>query len=322
MHKSKNMKWKIMFSYLFTIIILIILFFWIDKSSLQLLLETKLYAVAISVLLSLICYFSSGVELYFIRKQFGVSVGIRDIFLLPIVGNLWSFIIPVQGNLLFTTLFFKQKYNMRVSESFSISIYLYLVTLCFAGLFGMLFAYFNDMIISWFSLFSLTFLLNPLFIFLLNNILKKIKHSRFKLLRNTQIFISSIIDNTGELWKDLHFSFIILIINICRILLTVTWFWWISYALGLDFSFIAIGLISLIMSVSLIIKVTPDNLGVAQLITGGLMGLIGIQPEKAVLITLFASATSMLLIFTVGVYGNFYYFKTMNFSSLVRSIHN
>jgi hypothetical protein len=94
-----------------------------------------------------------------------------------------------------------------------------------------------------------------------------------------------------------------------------------SISLGFNLSFIAVGLIGLIMNVSIIIKITPDNLGISQLITGGCMNLVGVSPEKTVLITLFASAICMIIIFTIGLYGNWHYFKTCNFKALI-SLNN
>lgn len=77
-------------------------------------------------------------------------------------------------------------------------------------------------------------------------------------------------------------------------------------------SLFEIALISLIMSVSVIIKLTPGNLGTVQIISGGFMALINSSVENAILITLFASATVLLINFTIGVIGNFYFFKTLN----------
>lgn len=309
------MKSKTIISYIICLLSLGILFLWIDKSTLRILLDVDLLSLSLSLILALLIYFTSGLELYFIRKQFGVSLDFGDIILLPIVGNLWSFIFPFQGNLLFTTLFFRQKYNMRVSESFSISIYLYLVTLCFAGLSGLLFAFYYEMVYTWLSFLSLVFLLNPLFVYIAGLFSKIIGETRIEWINRVLNFISSIIENTSSLWRDLRFTLVILVINLIRIFLSIIWFYWISYSLGFNLSFVTVALISLIMSVSIIIKTTPDNLGVAQLITGGFMGLVGASPETAVLITLFASATTMILIFTVGLYGNFYYFKTIKLGS-------
>ena len=314
------MKGKTLLSYIVCLVILVILYFWIDKSSLKLLLNVNLLTISVALLLAMLIYFTSGLELYFIRKQFGVSLNLVDIVLLPIVGNLWSFVFPFQGNLLFTTLFFKQKYNMKVSESFSISIYLYLITLCFTGLFGLLFAFYYKMLFTWLGLFSLIFLLNPIFVYIAGQMSKIIGQTQIKVLNKIQTFITSIIDNTGKLWQDLRFTIIILTINLIRIFLSIVWFYWISKSLGFNLSFVAVGLISLIMSVSIIIKITPDNLGVAQVIAGSFMGLVGAPSQQAVMITLFASATTMILIFTIGLYGNFHYFKTINFGSLIHRI--
>lgn len=312
----KTSIFKSIFSYIITIIIIVIIYFWLDEKNLKIFYQVNFINIFISIFFAFLTYFISGVEYYYIRKRFGVSLNLKDIFLLPIVGNLWSFIFPFQGNLLFTTLFFKQKYNMKVSESFSISIYLYLVTLCFSGIFGLLFAIYNNMLFTWLGAFSLLFLINPLFVYLTNLILNNIGQTNIKFINKFQFFISSIVKNTNKLWINVRFTLIILIINIVRIFLSVVWFYWISVTLGFNLSFVAVGLISLIMSISIIIKFTPDNIGVAQLITGGLMALIGTSSEQAILITLFASATCMIIIFTIGLYGNYYYFKTINFISL------
>ncbi len=313
---------KHILSYVISFLILVILFFWIDKDSLRLLLNTSIKSVLVSILFALILYFSSGIELYFVRKQFGVSLGINDIFLLPIVGNLWSFIFPFQGNLLFTTIFFKQKYNMKISESFSLSIYLYLVILCFAGLLGLIFAVIHKMFLTWFGLITSILFLNPFIVYIVNLLIKNLRHSRFLFVKKVQVFFTSIIENTEHLWRNLSFTFIILVINIVRLFINIVWFYWISFSLGFGITLFEAGLISIVMNISLIIKITPNNLGVAQLVTGGFVSLMNVQPDKAVLITLFASATTMLLIFTVGLYGNFYYFKSIDFGSLIRMNRN
>jgi len=309
---------KHILSYVISLLILIILFFWIDKDSLRLLLNTSIKSVLISILFALILYCSSGIELYFVRKQFGVSLGLIDIFFLPIVGNLWSFIFPFQGNLLFTTLFFKQRYNMKISDSFSISIYLYLVILFFAGLLGLIFAIIHKMFFSWFGLIASILLLNPFIVYLVNLLIKDLRYSRFLWVKKVQEFFASIVDNANQLWRNFGFTFIILVINVVRLLVNILWFYWISFSLGFGLTLFEAGLISIVMSISLIIKITPNNLGVAQLVTGGFVSLINAQPDNAVLITLFASATTMLLIFSVGLYGNFYYFRTIDLRSLIK----
>lgn len=313
---------KNVLSYVFCVLTLAVLFIYIDYNELMVLSTMSISSILVSIFMAFVIYALSGIEYYYIRRQFGVSLKTEDIFLLPIVGNLWSFIFPFQGNLLFTTLFFKHKYNMAVSESFSISIYLYLVTLCFTGIFALLFAIINNMLFSWLSVISVVLIFNPLLVFFANLGFGRIGNIDNKLITRIQKFLCSTIANTNVLWTNYKLSLAVLALTTLRILLSFIWFYWISISLGYNLSFISVGLISLIMSVSLVIKFTPDNLGVAQLITASVMGLIGGNPERAALISLVASAISMVLIFTVGIYGNWYYFKSIDFVSLISRAGN
>jgi len=309
-------------SYFLAGLALIMLYFFIDYEDIRPIFKVSLSSFISSLIFAILIYLTSGYQYYLIRKKFGVSLRIIDIFLLPIVGNLWSFIFPFQGNLLFTTFFFKKKYNMKVSESFSISIYLYLITLSFTGIFALIFAIYNDLLYSWLSIIALISILNPLFVILAYYLLKLIGNTNIKLVDKVKLFLESVVKNTKGLWVDLKFTGFIILINIFKLGLTILWFYWISISLGFDLSIISVGLISLIMSVLIIIKVTPDNLGVAQLLTGSIMGVVGASPEKAAIITLFASATSIILLSTIGVFGNYYYFKSINIVEMIKKNQN
>ena len=305
-------------SYFLAALALLMLYLFIDYKDLNTLFQVTLSSFLISTLFALLIYIISGYQYYLIRNKFGVSLKLIDIILLPIVGNLWSFIFPFQGSLLFTTLFFKKKYNMKVSESFSISIYLYLITLSFTGAFSLIFAIVNNLYYSWLTVTSIILVLNPLGVLLAHYLFKLIGETKIKSIDKMKLFLESVINDTKSLWIDVRFTSLIILVNIFKLALTIVWFYWISISLGFNLSLISVGLISLIMSVLIIIKVTPDNLGVAQLVTASFMGLIGSKPEEAAVITLFASATSIVLISTIGVFGNYYYFKSINLMEMIR----
>lgn len=309
---------KNLLSYLLCILTLVILCFFIDLKNLKLLLNVSIPSLIISIILAIIIYYVSGIQLYYIRKQFGISLKLKDLILLPIVGSLWSFILPIQGNLIFNTFFFKQRYNMKISESFSISIYLYLVTLCFTGCFALFFSIYNNVLFSWLGFVSILFIFNPLFVILANLIFQKIGNTKIKTIDKIQLFLNSTVENTNNLWLNYKFSFLIFSLNAFLIFLTIFWFYWNSKSLGFNLSFVEVGLISLIMNISLIVKITPGNLGITQLITASCINIIGGNPEQATLVTLFASAITIIIIFTIGLYGNFYYFKTINFNDLIK----
>lgn len=303
---------KNLLSFSLTVVLLIIVFTWIDASKLRVLKEVSVLRLLVSLGFTLLLYFLSGFQYYLVRRQFGISFRIKDMMLFPTVMSLWGYIIPFQGSLFFRTLFFSTKYNMRIADSFSISIYLFLITLCFSGVVGLLLAIHNAALVSWLSFFSFVFLINPVLIWLAHEIFEKTGETNIKLINKLKIFLQTIIQNTHVLYKNLKFSATVISTSIVKLIIHIGWFYWISVSLGFDLSVLAIMLISAIMNVSLIFKVTPGNLGIAQIIVGGFMGLAGAEPDQAILITLFATANSMIIAFTLGVWGNFHYFRTLS----------
>jgi len=310
------MKYKNILSYLFGFLALFSLFLFIDFKDLDILYDVPVFSVFISCLFALIIYFISGLQYFFIRKKFGISLSLIDVFLLPIVGNLWSFIIPFQGSLIFTTIFFKRKYNMDISESFSISIYLYLITLSFTGLFTLMYSIYNNFHYSWLSLFSILLILNPFLLILINFISKKITFFNIAIFKKMMFFFNTVMKSTNNLWLDFKFTILMFLLDIIKIALNIFWFYWISKSLGFDLSILSVAIMSLIMTVSIIIKFTPDNIGVAQFTTAAFMMFIGEDPNSATLLTLFASATTFILIVLIGIPGNIYYFKSLKLNIL------
>jgi uncharacterized membrane protein YbhN (UPF0104 family) len=304
-------------SYLLGFISLFCLMIFIDLKDLRILFQVSFFSIFISCLFAIIIYLISGVQYYFIRKQFGISLEHKDILLLPIVGNLWSFIIPFQGNLMFTTIFFKKKYKMDVGESFSISIYLYLITISFTGIFILIYSIVNDIFYSWVSLISILMIINPLFLILTNLIFKKITFIKSKFFIKLLNFINSIIESTNKLWLNFKFTILMFLLDILKIAINILWFYWISKSLNFNLSLLSVAIMSLVMTISIILKFTPDNLGVAQFTTATFVSLIGGDPNSAALITLFASATALIVMLIIGVPGNVYYFKSLKLNMLV-----
>lgn len=311
------MKSSFRYYFITLIIIIIVIYYLIDRDYISYLKNISLLNYCVSCLIALLIYCTSGFQYFFFQKKNERHFDLYDIGLIPIVSNLWSFIIPFQGSLLFSTLYLKSKYKLSITNSFSINIYLYLLTVVFAGATGLLFAGVNDMLCSWFGIISLALLLSPCFIlfcyFILNRY-KPVFQNRFLTFISDTIL--SISTNISKLLSDKSYTFKVLMLHITRTLLCVIWFQWIAYSLGLSVSFHAILLLSLLMDVSLIIKLTPDNLGVAQVFSGILMASAGLEPHIGVLISLFSSITAMSIIFTIGIAGNYYCMKQLNIPSV------
>ncbi len=127
-------------------------------------------------------------------------------------------------------------------------------------------------------------------------------------LENTSHSISILLKNKKLVFK-------LSAIKILKTLLIGIWYWIISNELGYDLSFLVLVMLSLVSELSLIIKITPDNLGVNQLISGGLLASMGFMAEQGVMITLVASAMTLIVVFTFGIIGNHLFIKEFNGTS-------
>lgn len=305
-----NIVKKNIFSFILTIGLLIVIYHLVDKDHWQVLKNVSIIQIFYSIIFALVIQAFSGFQYYLVRKEFGVKLEVKDIFLLPSMMGLWSFILPFQGSLIFSTLFFKHKYKMKIQDSFSINIYFYMVTLSFTGLIGLLFSFKENMYLCWFRILSIIFLLNPLLIILLRITLENIKFPLNKMVKISLLFLNNLSNNINRLWGNYFFTVKIIMINIIKIVISIAWFYYIAKILGYNLSIFEIALISLIMNVTYIIKITPGNLGTSQLITGGFMGLIGSSSDEAILISLIATTTLIIINITLGLLGNYLLFNT------------
>ncbi len=301
-----------MSSYLFTIVLLIVIFkIFIRQEQLELLVKIRLEAWVLFTLFVLINYSLGGLQYLCMKKQYGISLEKKDIVLLPVVMNLWNYIIPIQGSAVFFTLFLRHKYRVKVADSFSVTIFLYLVTLVFSGIFGLVFSFYYELGFSLFALISILFLLNPLLIVVGYRILRHVPDVRNHFFLAVFKFTERVVGNLTSLWLDYKNTGIIFLLYILRTIVVVFWFMLIAKELGYhEVTFFALLLLSLWRNVSLVLKFTPNNLGIMQIVSGTLFALIHFQPEQGVMISLVASASSLIVAVTVGLAGNFYYFHS------------
>ena len=299
-------------SYLFTIGLLVVIFkFFIKQEQLELLKKISALSWLLFSVFVLINYILGGLQYLCMKKQYGICLEKKDIVLLPVVMNLWNYIIPVQGSAIFFTLFLRHKYQVKIADSFSVTIFLYLVTLLFSGIFGIVFSFYYDIGFSLFTLISIIFFLNPLLIIAGYQILLHIPNIRNRFFLGIFNFTERVVGNLTSLWLDYKNTGFIFLLYILRTVMVVFWFMLIARELGYgEVTFFALVLLSLWRNVSLVLKFTPNNLGIMQVISGALFALIHFQPEQGIMISLVASASSLIVAVTVGLAGNFYYFHS------------
>lgn len=303
----------------FAMVILLAVVFWIfiKKDELELLCKIDLLSFSVLIVFTIVFYMLGGLQYYFLKDMYGVNLEKKDILLLPVAMNLWSFLVPIQGSSIFFMLFLKHRHNVKISDGLSITIFLYLITVFFAGLVGVIFVVLYHKVISLFSLISLIFLLNPLFIVIGYRILCLFPDFRFKFINKIFSFFKETIRSINNMWLSFKHVALFLLLIILRMIFTAFWYMWIARVLGYqNVTFLSLLLLALWLTVSLIIRITPNNWGLLQLISGFMFSLVSLSPEQGVMISLVASAFLTIVAFTVGVGANLYYLKSWNIKSI------
>jgi hypothetical protein len=290
----------------------------------QALLLTKpdMYEVAVSVLLVLVIFFISGSQFSMILdRTSNLRLSLKDRIFFPAARNLWSYIIPFQGSFAYSLAFTKFKYGATVKEGLSLNIYLLLFNFFFAGIIGIYYVYESDDIPSVFLILCVFMVLIPLLIIAANKLISNINEPSGRILSYIYLNIGSVSSNLTLLWKDLRFSSYVFIFSILHTTATALWISWTVKILEIDIDIISVVFLSLILKISLVFKITPGNLGVEQLVFGGLFSLMNYDPHAGVLISLFNKAITIFISLTAGsvfTIVNLKYFKTDKIKEVLR----
>lgn len=295
-------------SYLVTIVLLaVVLRFFVKPDQFRIFLEISYPELALMIFLSLGAYFWGGIEMYALRGNFHFAMEKKDILLLPLGMNLWGMLLPFQGAMAYMTVFLKRKYDVKISESFSISLFLYLLSIFLSGLLGLFFYVWYGIDSPIFAIVSSLFLLSPVFAVAAHLVMVRLPAPRIRFIRKVWDFGENILSGIRQLCCDHRTVSILLAIYAARMGNMLLLHWWIVQILHYDNVEIpALLLLNLWNMLSLLIKFTPNNLGISQVISGALFAVIGLNVEQGIMISLVSSAVFSADALSFGVLANFY----------------
>lgn len=303
-----------------SVLIAVILFylayqFLLDADLKVILFEISFINLLKSALFLIMSFIISGLELKYIYGKNGIKLSKYDTFSIPFVINLWGVIIPLQGSFLYLITYLKTKYDTKVKDSFYLYAFIFLVSLSFFGIVGLVIFPFIDLdsieilVILCFISFS------PLLLILGLKILKLI-HFNNKLLVRLSVTLEYILSNMTVLIKNIRTLTTIIFFNLLTTLVNTLWTYWITTLYDLDVSFSILLLVSIIMKLSMLFKITPGNLGVNQLANGGIFILFGYDASVGVFISIFQFLTLFLFSYPLGLLFTIINMKYFSFSEL------
>jgi hypothetical protein len=293
----------------------------VTDEQINLLKKISNFEISVSITIALAIFSVSGFQFsYILKRTTGVGLSIIDRITFPISRNLWSYLVPFQGSLAYSLVFNKFKYKVKLIDGFSINLYIILFNFFFTGIIGLYYSL--NLEKRSFLIFILSFLFaaSPLLLILTNIIINKIKIPEKIIFKFLFLNIQKAATSISNLFKDLNFTINIFIFNIIHTLITTLWFYWTVRIFKLNIDFISVILLALILKTSLIFRLTPGNVGIEQLLFGGIFFLIGYDPKTGVLISLFHKSITIFLSFSIGVLFTLLNFKYFSLNKILDSI--
>ena len=250
--------------------------------------------------LSLVAYAGNGLEYYLIGSRIGFKMDRRDILLLPMAMNLSGTLLPVQGAMVYQVFFFKRKYGISLSHGFAVAGFLYLLTMTIGGIVGICVGLFFRSSSWLFLLVSIVFAVSAPLAILALACCRRI-HIGIAVADRICGFIRAVLEGIAEILKDLRLVALMTGIYLLRLLSMIAIFSLIAGRLGYKVGFWALLLLNLWNLLSLILKITPNNLGISQLVSGAMFAMIGLPQEQGMTISFAATLFFIAMALSFGV---------------------
>lgn len=265
----------------------------------NLLLTVPFKVHAISIAIALLIQTISGIELKLLyRKMSNIKLSVYDTITLPLVINLWGFIIPFQGSFFYTISYIFAKYKKSISDSVKVYLVSLSVSMSFAGLIGIIYFITVDIFISkLFLIISFCLFINPFILFFIAKL-----SSQFNTTQS--VWASQLSKKIGKLLElnqvNVKSILYLIILNIINVALTTLWSYWIIISLNINLNIIQLILISLLMKLTILVKITPGNIGLSQFASGGIALLVGGTINDGFLLSAFQYLSVIIVAITLG----------------------
>jgi hypothetical protein len=228
------------------------------------------------------------------------KLSLIDMVAFPLSRNLWGYLLPFQGAFIYSLLFCRYKYSVQMSKITSVNIYIVIVNIFFLGL--LLFYIFfsnsdRNYIIGTIGLLCLLF---PVFFVIASFYSEKIPQYNCMVFVKIRKILISILNDMSALIKNSSFFIKIVIINLSHFLVSFFWFVWVAKTLALELSVISILTLVIVLKILVVVKITPGNLGIEQLVSGGVVSLFSLNSADGIIISAFTKIFSLLLAFGLG----------------------
>ena len=257
----------------------------------------NIYLLLPIVIIFLINYFFTGLSTIYIMKPVNLNLKFWESFQLSIITGFYNLITPFRGGMAVRALYLKKKHNFPYVDFISTlaaSYILIFLTASFIGLISTYIIYKTTNIFNWiiFLIFLISFLLMTLIIIFS----PRISESQNYIINK----ISRIMNGWHLIKNNKKIIFSIIIFSLLQLLISSYMLYLQFKVFGIDIPFISAVFITSITSLSILISITPANLGIQEAITVFSALTLGISPAQSLSAALLGRVIQMIVLFILG----------------------
>ena len=275
---------------------------------LKILLSLRVELVVTVSALIVIGYFFSGVQYYRTLAKLGCRLSKLDILFFPFMQSFWGLVIPFQGTTLFAATYLKVRYRFKVVDSAAMVIFLYMLNFLFGGGSGVVCSLLGRDLASPLFVFSVVSLGMPMYFLGLACYLRKSSLPRF-VPRRIEMLLRSFFSSLHILLVDWKELLALSTLQVLRQLCYCTLFVFVARGMGIDAGWTWGYLVAVGQELSVAIKFTPGNLGIAELMAGIVSGLTGVAVADGIAISFTMTIIQMALCVIIGGMGNILFLR-------------
>jgi uncharacterized membrane protein YbhN (UPF0104 family) len=256
----------------------------------------SLQSVALLIIFRIGFFATNGLFLRAFAAKFDIRLSLKEWFGIPIVTAMGNYLTPFSGGTVARAAYLKYRHDFPYAKFVTLLASNYLVSFWVIGVVGFI-ASLNLVDLSQ-SSWQLSFL----FLVIVAGISILILLPSFRLPWRNRL--TNIVNISLEGWTlvkdDKLLLFKLVIFTLMNIFLNGFSFWVAYHALGFSVSLIAATLIGLLAAFSVLLNITPGNLGIQEAVISMSSALLGAGTSEGLMVALLVRASTLMVVFTLG----------------------
>ncbi|MBN1997992.1 flippase-like domain-containing protein [candidate division KSB1 bacterium] len=286
------------------IVLIAVIYFYFNGDKLKLLIRINWLDAVILFIFVFLSFLVLSYQFYYYMRIFKIRLLFREYFGLTVCSTMFNYYLPARGGLVARAFYLKKKHGFYYSHYTSLIVGSYLITYNTTALFGLIVGiilYINGLQNQLNLIFIFTFLL-VVSLAGTTILLIIVRKKRFAGRSKVSNFFSRVKNGLKYFRQNRHLILNIISINLLFIVVMALRLYWSFCSLDISVNFFQIFCVSALANFTMVISITPANLGIREGIVGFSASLLGVELPDAILAAALDRLAGMIFNFAFGLY--------------------